>query len=128
MLIEGGDTEVEGGAFHAVSLCLLYISQICTPSTTRKKIKTSTRSSSNQGYGRFRKDLGGPEEQAMHGSLARAVGKYAEAISFEGDNSRLNPFRYLPGQVQTKLWQERTAYSQYLQQEAIGTRMRRRER
>ena len=82
----------------------------------------------DQGYGRFRKDLGGAEEQAMHGSVARALGSYAEAISFEGDNSRWNPLRYLPGQVQTKLWQERTAYSQYLQQEAIGTRMRRWER
>lgn len=82
----------------------------------------------DQGYGRFRKDLGGAEEQAMHGRLAQALGKYAEAVSFEGDNSRWNPLRYLPGQVQTKLWQERTAYSQYLQQEAIGTRMRRWER
>jgi len=79
----------------------------------------------DQGYGRFRKDLGGAEEQAMHGAVARTLGRYAEAISFEGDNSRANPLRYLPGQVQTKLWQERTVYSQYLQQEAIGTRMRR---
>ena len=82
----------------------------------------------DQGYGRFRKDLGGAEEQAMHGAVARTLGRYAEAISFEGDNSRANPLRYLPGQVQTKLWQERTAYAQYLQQEAIGTRMRRWER
>jgi hypothetical protein len=82
----------------------------------------------DQGYGRFRKDFGGAEEQAMHGPVARALGKYAEAISFEGDNSRWNPLRYLPGQIQTKLWQERTAYSQYLQQEATGTRMRRWER
>jgi hypothetical protein len=82
----------------------------------------------DQGFGRFRKDLGGAEEQAMHGKVAQALGKYAEAISFEGDNSRWNPLRYLPGQVQTKMWQERTVYSQYLQQEAIGTRMRRWER
>ena len=82
----------------------------------------------DRGFGRFRKDLGGPEEQAMHGSVSKALGSYAEAGSFEGDNSRWNPLRYLPGQVQTKLWQERTAYSQYLQQEAIGTRMRRWER
>jgi hypothetical protein len=86
------------------------------------------RSLIDQGFGRFRKDLGGAEEQAMHGAVARTLGKYSEAISFEGDNSRWNPLRYLPGQVQTKLWQERTAYSQYLQQEAIGTRMRRWER
>jgi hypothetical protein len=82
----------------------------------------------DRGFGRFRKDLGGAEEQDMHGGVAQILGKYAEAISFEGDNSRWNPLRYLPGQVQTKLWQERTAYSQYLQQEAIGTRMRRWER
>jgi hypothetical protein len=82
----------------------------------------------DQGYGRFRRDLGGAEEQDMHGAVARALGTYAESVSFEGDNSRFNPLRYLPGQVQTKLWQERTAYSQYLQQEAIGTRMRRWER
>jgi hypothetical protein len=55
----------------------------------------------DQGYGRFRKDLGGAEEQAMHGGVARALGSYAEALSFEGDNSRWNPLRYLPGQVQT---------------------------
>ena len=54
-----------------------------------------------QGYGRFRKDLGGAEEQAMHGGVARVLGSYAEALSFEGDNSRWNPLRYLPGQVQT---------------------------
>lgn len=86
------------------------------------------RSLIDKGFGRFRKDLGGAEEQAMHGAVARTLGKYAEAVSFEGDNSRWNPLRYLPGQMQTKFWQERTAYSQYLQQEAIGTRMRRWER
>jgi hypothetical protein len=36
--------------------------------------------------------------------------------------------RYIPTPFHTKMWQERTAYSQYLQQEAIGTRMRRWER
>jgi hypothetical protein len=36
--------------------------------------------------------------------------------------------RYIPTPFHTKRWQERTAYSQYLQQEAIGTRMRRWER
>jgi hypothetical protein len=36
--------------------------------------------------------------------------------------------RYIPTPFHTKMWQERTAYSQYLQQEAIGNRMRRWER
>jgi hypothetical protein len=82
----------------------------------------------DKGYGRFRKDLGGAEQQAMFGRLARTLGKYAEEVSFEGDNSAINPMRYIPTPFHTKMWQERTAYSQYLQQEAIGTRMRRWER
>ena len=82
----------------------------------------------DKGYGRFRKDLGGAEQQAMFGRLARILGKYAEEVSFEGDNSAINPMRYIPTPFHTKMWQERTAYSQYLQQEAIGTRMRRWER
>ncbi len=36
--------------------------------------------------------------------------------------------RYLPTPFHTKFAQARTAYSQYVQQEAIGTRMRRWER
>jgi len=36
--------------------------------------------------------------------------------------------RYLPSPFHTKFAQERSAYSQYLQQEAVGTRMRRWER
>ena len=47
---------------------------------------------------------------------------------FEGDQSALNPMRYLPTPFHTKFAQERTALSQYIQQEAIGTRMRRWER
>jgi hypothetical protein len=82
----------------------------------------------DKGYGRFRKDLGGAEQQAMFGRLARTLGKYAEEVSFEGDNAAINPMRYIPTPFHTKMWQERTAYSQYLQQEAIGTRMRRWER
>jgi hypothetical protein len=64
----------------------------------------------------------------MFGRLARTLGKYAEEVSFEGDNAAINPMRYIPTPFHTKMWQERTAYSQYLQQEAIGTRMRRWER
>lgn len=44
---------------------------------------------------------------------------------FEGDQSPLNPMRYVPTPFHTKLAQERTALSQYIQQEATGTRMRR---
>jgi hypothetical protein len=64
----------------------------------------------------------------MFGRLARTLGKYAEEVFFEGDNSAINPMRYIPTPFHTKMWQERTAYSQYLQQEASGTRMRRWER
>jgi hypothetical protein len=79
----------------------------------------------HQGYGVFRQDLGGAEEQAMHGRLGRLFGKYSEEMFFEGDQSAFNPMRYIPTPIHTKLAQERTALSQYIQQEAIGTRMRR---
>jgi hypothetical protein len=46
----------------------------------------------------------------------------------EGDQSALNPMRYLPTPFHTKFAQQRTALAQYIQQEAIGTRMRRWER
>ena len=47
---------------------------------------------------------------------------------FEGDQSAANPMRYLPTPFHTKYAQQRTALSQYIQQEAVGTRMRRWER
>jgi hypothetical protein len=47
---------------------------------------------------------------------------------FEGDQSALNPMRYLPTPFHTKFAQQRTALSQYIQQESVGTRMRRWER
>ena len=47
---------------------------------------------------------------------------------FEGDQAWWNPARYLPTPFHTKYAQARTALSQYLQQEAAGTRMRRWER
>ena len=56
------------------------------------------------------------------------TGKYTEEMFFEGDQSAFNPMRYLPTPFHTKFAQERTALSQYIQQEAIGTRMRRWER
>ena len=47
---------------------------------------------------------------------------------FEGDQHPLNPARYLPTPFHTKFAQDRTALSQYVQQESVGTRMRRWER
>jgi hypothetical protein len=44
---------------------------------------------------------------------------------FEGDQSALNPMRYLPTPFHTKFAQQRSPLSQYIQQEAVGTRMRR---
>lgn len=55
-------------------------------------------------------------------------GKYTEEMFFEGDQSAANPMRYLPTPFHTKYAQQRTALSQYIQQEAVGTRMRRWER
>jgi len=82
----------------------------------------------NQGYGVFRTDLGGAEQQAMHGRIGQLFGKYTEEMFFEGDQSAWNPMRYIPTPFHTKYAQERTALSQYMQQEATGTRMRRWER
>jgi hypothetical protein len=82
----------------------------------------------HRGYGVFREDLGGAEQQAMHGRLGRLFGKYSEEMFFEGDQSAANPMRYLPTPFHTKYAQQRTALSQYIQQEAVGTRMRRWER
>ena len=81
-----------------------------------------------RGYGSFRPDLGGPEEQAMHGWFGKLAGKYSEEMFFEGDQAWWNPARYIPTPFHTKFAQQRTALSQYIQQEAVGTRMRRWER
>lgn len=77
------------------------------------------------GLGQYRKDLAGPESQALFGRFGRTVGELAENISFTGDESRFNPLRYIPSPYHTKLWQERTTLSQYKQQEVEGARMRR---
>jgi hypothetical protein len=81
-----------------------------------------------QGYATFRTDQGGAEEQAMHGWFGRLMGRYSEEAFFEGDQSAWNPMRYIPTPFHTKFAQQRTALSQYIQQEAVGTRMRRWER
>jgi hypothetical protein len=82
----------------------------------------------NRGYGVFRTDLGGAEQQAMHGIFGKALGKYSEAVFFQGDQNPLNPMRYVPTQFHAKVAQQRTVLEQYIQQEAVGTRMRRWER
>jgi hypothetical protein len=64
----------------------------------------------------------------MYGRLGRLFGKYTEEMFFQGDQSPFNPARYLPTPFHTKYAQQRTALSQYIQQEAGGTRMRRWER
>jgi hypothetical protein len=78
-----------------------------------------------EGLARERPDLGGAESKAMYGGLAKLVGKYAEGLSFTGDESAVNPLRYVPQPYNTKLWQNRTAIAQYEEQEVYGTRMRR---
>jgi len=82
----------------------------------------------DEGYGQYRKDLGGAEARAMHGSVGKAMGTAAEASSFTGGSSFLNPLRYIPSPAHTKLWQERTPLSQHINNEVTGTRMRRWER
>lgn len=79
----------------------------------------------DNGLGEYRKDLGGPESQAMFGWFGRTAGSLAEGLSFSGDESRLNPLRYIPTPYHTKLWQQRTVLAQYQQQEIEGTRLRR---
>ena len=60
-----------------------------------------------------------------HGRFGRLFGKYTESMFFDGDDGLL---RFVPTPFHTKFAQERTALSQYIQQEAVGTRMRRWER
>lgn len=79
----------------------------------------------NEGLAQYRKDLGGPEAQAMFGWFGRTAGSIAENVSFTGDESRLNPLRYIPTPYHTKLWQERTPLAQYEMQEVEGARLRR---
>jgi hypothetical protein len=64
----------------------------------------------------------------MHGWFGRLMGRYSEEAFFEGDQSAWNPMRYIPTPFHTRFAQQRTALSQYIQQEAVGTRMRRWER
>jgi hypothetical protein len=79
----------------------------------------------SEGLARFQKDNGGAEASAMYGILGRTVGALSESLAFTGDNSVVNPLRFIPTPGHTKLWQERTALAQYEEQEAVGSRMRR---
>lgn len=79
----------------------------------------------NEGLGQYRKDLGGPESQAMFGPLERFAGRIAEEASFTGDEARWNPLRYVPTPYHSKFWQERTPLAQYQLQEVEGARLRR---
>ena len=78
-----------------------------------------------EGLAQYRKDLGGAEQQAMFGPLARFAGAAAENLAFTGDEARWNPLRYIPSPYHTKLWHERTPLAQYQQQEVEGARLRR---
>lgn len=79
----------------------------------------------DEGLAIYRRDNGGPEAQVLFGPIQRALGKYAEELAFTGDEKRWNPLRYIPSPGHSKLWQERTALSQYQQQEIEGARLRR---
>ena len=79
----------------------------------------------DRGYGEYREDLGGAEARAMHGVVGRHLGSMAEGLAFQGDSGPLNPMRYLPTPAHTKFWQERTPLAQYINNEVVGTRMRR---
>jgi hypothetical protein len=48
-----------------------------------------------------------------------------QGLAFQGDSGVLNPMRYLPTPGHTKFWQERTPLAQYINNEVVGTRMRR---
>ena len=75
----------------------------------------SNRSLVEQCYATFRQELGGADERAMQGWFGRLMGKYSEEAFFEGDQSRLNPMRYIPMPFHAKFAQQRTALSQDIQ-------------
>jgi hypothetical protein len=64
-----------------------------------------------------------PEIMSAWSTLA--LTEMAEGLSFQGDSSLLNPMHYLPSPGHTKFWQERTPLAQYINNEVVGTRMRR---
>jgi len=79
----------------------------------------------DQGYGQYREDLGGSEARPMHGAIGKLTGGLAEGLAFQGDSDTLNPMHYIPTPGHTKVWQERTPLAQYINNEVVGTRMRR---
>ena len=82
----------------------------------------------DEGYASFHVEYGGAEARAMYAMPSRVLGGLSENLSFTGDSSVINPMRYLPSPANTKLWQERTPLAQYINQEVIGTKLRRWER
>jgi very-short-patch-repair endonuclease len=72
----------------------------------------------DKGYAQYNKKYGGAEAKDLFGTASKILGTYAETLAF--DLPKLAPAPY-----HTKLWQERTAYDQYVSQEVVGTRMRR---
>lgn len=64
----------------------------------------------------------GPEYQAMTSKFGKFVGKYAEEASGL-HKSWWNPLNILPTPFHSKLWQERSAISQYQSQEVYGSRV-----
>jgi len=78
-----------------------------------------------EGYGTYDKASAGAEWQAMFNPAERLLGRYAEEASFAEEAPWWNPLRWLPTPYHTKLWQERSALAQYVDQETVGTRMRR---
>jgi very-short-patch-repair endonuclease len=72
----------------------------------------------DRGYAQYNKQYGGAETQAIFGTLTNVLGSVSERLSFDVPNFAPTPYH-------TKLWQERTAYDQYVSQEVVGTRMRR---
>ena len=69
--------------------------------------------------------LDGSEARAMHGAIGKLTGGLAEGLAFQGDSSALNPMHYIPTPGHTKFWQERTPLAEYLNNEVVGTRIRR---
>jgi very-short-patch-repair endonuclease/endonuclease YncB( thermonuclease family) len=72
----------------------------------------------DRGYAQYNKKYGGAEAKELFSTASKVLGSVAERLSFDLPN-------FLPTPYHTKLWQERTAYDQYVSQEVVGTRMRR---
>ena len=72
----------------------------------------------DKGYAQYNERNGGAESGKIFGKLSNLLGSYAERLAYDVPD-------FVPTPYHTKLWQERTAYDQYISQEVVGTRMRR---